>query len=393
MFNRKAQEGGGSAAILVALIALFILVYLLFVPPSVRLEILEGDGTETDSSDDEVTVNGAVLLRENPGSVVEEGSTSLSHSMPSLNLYTKSEGKVLENLGGVAIARSDFSSTLKSYPFTISNLGNVNNVMLTFNVITSEGNLIVKLNGVEILNKQVTGSVEPIVIAKGLLKENNLLDFDVTYPGWRFWAKNDYELSAVALRADVTDTEHKKATTQFYIDSEEKSSLRSALLYFFPYCGANADTMTMKINGNQVFRGTPQCGYSNRFELSPEQLQSGENNVEFDIAGGSYTITQLKINTELKAKKNTIYHFEISDKQYVNITDRDYDVYVSLKFPLDYERREGKLYINSDIKSYDTSDSIFQYKITDFVREGFNSVRIVPEASYEIDEIKVWLKK
>jgi hypothetical protein len=390
MSNRKGQEGGGAAAILIALIALFILVYLLFIPPNVRLDILEGDGTSEDS--DETSADSQVILLESPGTLTEEGSNSMSHNMASLNLYTKKEGKVLENVGGVAVARSDFSATLKNVPFTIEDLANTENVLLSFNIVTAEGNLILRLNGEEIFNKPVSGSVEPILLRKSLLKESNILEFDVTRPGIYFWSKNDYELTNVVLRADVTDTKHKSAVTSFYVDADEKSSLRKGELYFFPYCGSDADTMTVKLNGAVVFNGLPNCGYSNTFELSPEQIRIGSNDVEFSILKGTYTITKLKYDSELLRKKNKIYHFEVSKDEYYNST-HGYDVYVELKFPEDYSNREGRIYINNNIKSFDTDDYVYQAKITGFITEGYNSLRIAPVGSFDVTQIKVWLKK
>lgn len=391
MFNKKAQEGGGAAAILVALIALFILVYLMFVPPSVRLDILQGAGDSTET-ETEATPGGSVLLLETPGSIAEEGTTSMSHSIPSVNLYLKKEGKILESIGGVAVARSDFSSAPKTIPFYLADVQNTENVLLSFNAITSEGNLIIRLNGEEIFNKYVAGSVEPLTIRKSLLKDSNLIEFDVTGPGWMFWSKNDYELANVELRGDVSDVAHKAASTTFYVDSEEKSTLRRGELYFYPYCTANSDSLTIKLNGAEVFTGVPQCGYINKFEVSPEQLMTGANTLDFSIKKGSYTVTRVRFDSELKNKRNKIYHFEVSEKQFSNLS-KGYSAYLQLKFAEDYKNRQGRIYVNNNIKSFDIDEPVYQIKINDFLKEGYNTVKLSPEGSYEVDELKIWLKK
>lgn len=391
--NKKGQEGGGAAAILVALIAFSILMYLLFIPPSLREDILEGNGDGIIDEEDEVSVEGSVLLLENPGLLSEEGSTSLSHSMPGIDLYLKNEGKVLENIGGVAVARSLFSEKIKTVPFFIENVDNVNNALLSFNTITAEGNLIIRLNGEEIYNNYVDGSIEPIVLRNSLLKEANILEFDVTGPGILFFLKNDYELTNVEIRADVLDDTHKEASTVFYVDQEEKNSLRRGELYFYPYCSDDADTLTVKLNGFTVFTGLPNCGYVNRFELAPEQINFGSNRLDFEIESGRYSITRLRYDSDLKNNRNKVYSFEVSDSQYTNISDKDYEVYVRLKFPDDYESKEGRIYVNGYIKSYDTEEASYTAKITEFITEDFNSVKIVPEGSYELVELKVWLKE
>ncbi len=395
MFKKKAQEGGGAAAILVALIALFILVYLLFVPPAVRQDILEGDGDGIigDEDSDEIKIGSSVLLLENPGDVTEEGSSSLSHSMPGVDLYVKTEGKLVEKIGGVAIARSIFNEKLRTIPFFLKDLDNVDNLLLSFNAITAEGDLIIRLNGEEIFNKYIEGAVEPIVLRKSLLKEANVLEFDVTGPGFLFFLKNDYELTNVELRGDVTDVSHQKASATFYVDRDEKNSIRRGEVYFYPYCSSDADTLTIELNGAKIFSGLPKCGYANRFEISPEQVLSGSNSLDFEIDSGTYSITRLRMDTELRKKKNSIYYFDVSEDQMYNITSRDYEVYLQLRFPDDYKSREGRVYINNNIKSYDTEDDKYMTKVSSFIEEDFNSVRIVPEGSYEVTELKVWLKK
>src|SRR3989344_2975107 len=393
MFKKKAQEGGGGAAILVSLIALSILVYLLFIPPAIRQSILDGSDYGNDSESGEVTAGGSVLLLENLGMVTEEGSSSFSHTISSLNLYVRTEGQLLENFGGIAIARSVFSEKLKSVPFFIKDLDNIDNVLLSFNVLTAEGDLIIRLNGEEILNKNVEGSIEPIFLRKSLLKEANLLEFDVTGPGILFFLKNDYELTGVELRADVTDISHKETSTLFYMDYDERAIMRRVELYFYPYCSADADTLTVKLNGVKVFSGLPNCGYVNRFEISPEQVVAGSNAIDFEIADGQYNIDRIRFDTELKNKKNPIYYFDLNEDQMYNLTNRGYDVYLQLKFTDEYESREGRIYINNNIKSFDTSDVKYITKISSFVDEDFNSVKIVPEGSYDISELKIWLKK
>lgn len=394
MFKRKAQEGGGAAAILVALIALFILVYLLFIPPAVREDILEGNGDGIiDEETGEVIPGGSILLLKNPGLITEEGSSSFSHSIPSLNLQVKSEGKILENIGGVAIARSLFSEKLKTIPFFIADLKNVDNMLLSFKTITSEGSLIIRLNGEEIFNRYVEGSVEPILIRKSLLKEANVLEFDVTGPGMLFFLKNDYELTNVELRADVTDVSNKKVSSVFYIDSEERASIRRGELYFYPYCSSDVDGLTINMNGAKVFEGLPNCGYANRFEIAPEQLIVGTNTLEFEIESGSYTIDRIRFDSELRNKKNVIYYFELDEDQIYNVTDRGYDAYLQLKFADDLDSKEGRVYINNNIKSFDTEELKYVTKISSFVDEDFNSVKIVPEGSYEVTELKVWLEQ
>ncbi len=316
----------------------------------------------------------------------------MSHSIPSVNLYLKKEGKVLESIGGIAVARSYFGSTSKTVPFYLADVQNTENVILSFNTITSEGNLIIRLNGEEIFNKYVTGSVEPITIRKSLLKDSNLLEFDVTGPGWMFWTKNDYELTNVELRGDVSDVTHRSASTMFYVDSEEKSTIRRGVLYFYPYCTTNSDSLIIKLNSAEVFTGVPQCGYINKFEVSPEQLMTGANTLDLSIKKGSYTITKIRFDSELRNKRNKVYHFDLSEQQFNNLS-KGYSAYLQLKFAEDYANRQGRVYVNNNIKSYDIDKPVYQIKINDFLTEGYNTVKLSPEGSYEVDELKVWLKK
>jgi hypothetical protein len=403
MFNKKGEEGGGSAAVLVALIALMILVFLLFVPPSVREDILndntlddwgyDSDDSDDDSDDDFTSMEKkGVLLLENPGEINEEGVASYSHPMPSLNLQLKTEGKELEAFGTVEVARSVFSEKLVNRPFYVEDLENTQNYVLSFNSVISEGELIIKLNGQEIFRGFVEGAVTPILLPKGLIDNANILEFDVTSPGWMFWATNDYALANVVIRADVTDVSNKRSSAVFYTDSIEKGDMVDGTLYFLPYCSENGQ-LTVKLNRAVVFNGIPRCGYVNKLEIAPQQILVGSNELEFEIDEGVYTIANIRFDSELKKRKAQLYYFDLDDEQYYNLTSRGYDAFLRLKFDNDYKNKEGRIYVNDNIRSFDTDEFMFKYKITNFVDEDYNSVRVVPEGSIDVTELRVWIEK
>src|SRR3989344_8613153 len=100
----KAQSGI-NAAILVAIIAGLIVIYILFVPIEERKDILgindseEGNGGEEDEN---------VLLLENPGRLEFIENKDIEKDIDPVNLYTRTDAVVLKELNSLYVKNGIF---------------------------------------------------------------------------------------------------------------------------------------------------------------------------------------------------------------------------------------------------------------------------------------------
>src|SRR3972149_8932827 len=158
--NKKAQEGSGTkAASLVAIIAFLILLYILFLPPSERIRLLEN---QTENETTTTTANGTTeanvnitLLLEHPGVLEYLPTTEYDKSIPSLSLYTKTEATTLQTAQAITIKNNWFSQQVYNISFSISDIRYTENIILSFNINKAGGNLIVEANGKELYNAEV----------------------------------------------------------------------------------------------------------------------------------------------------------------------------------------------------------------------------------------------
>src|SRR3989338_8871219 len=182
---KKGQASG--AAVLLAIIAGLIIMFIILIPPSEREELL-GTGDSPDDSGDGA-VSAKVLLRESPGRLDFLDKKEVEHPLPIINVYTKEESKVIAQKNLARVSKKVFSEQISDFPFFIDDLEHVDNLLLSFTVNQkSEGSIIIILNGDEIYHAPaVAGAVAPIRIPKNFLQRSNLLVFAVSSPGIAFW--------------------------------------------------------------------------------------------------------------------------------------------------------------------------------------------------------------
>ena len=209
MLKRKAQDGGG-AAILVAIILLLIIVYVLFIPPAEREKLLNmSTSNETGTSGTTTNVStdhNKTLLSIHPGKISFIPEQTTEHELPNVNLYTNTEGIAIKELNSLSVKTALFTDKKANLSFTINDLANTKNVLLSFNVLKySDGELIIKLNGNEIFNKGISSSVvEPVKLPSEFLRSENIIEIEASGTGMVFWKMNEFILENIKITADIT---------------------------------------------------------------------------------------------------------------------------------------------------------------------------------------------
>ncbi len=328
--QRKGQAtapiGAGGAAVLVLVITLIIIFYILFLPPEEREALLNDQpipGTPQASSTGYAQLLGTTPLIEQVGKIDYIKDATIQHSLSSFTIYTKKDANLIQHISSLYVKNSAFDKQGKEVSFSVDTSA-TQRVYLSFNVFRSEGILTIYLNGLQLFEGTLKqGSSAPILLPQNYLKQDNILYFSVSSPGFAFWRVNEYELQNLRITGDITDSSHSMNEQKFFIATKEYDTMKKATLQFFPDCSrVLVGKMNIMINGESVFNGIPDCGLKNYVTLGKESLRAGENTLEVESEQGSYIIDQATLTVKLEDPDYPIYYFDLNEDLFVHV-DKD----------------------------------------------------------------------
>ena len=398
--NKKGQEGSGTkAAALVAIIMGLVLLYILFLPPAERNKLLGNETNEsvtTNSTNATEAQKNTTLLLEHPGILEYLSATEYEKVIPPLSLYTKTEATTLQSAEAITIKNNWFSQQAYNLTFSLSDLRYANNIILSFNVDNAQGNMIISVNGGEVYNKEVKEKNLAITIPKNLLAKQNSVLIKVSSVGFMFWSTNTYQLSNLNLVADITDISAQASQSTFIISSTEHNNLDTATLRFYVDCKNIYDLskLNVEINSHLIYSQIPECGGYVSQQISPQILASGENIISFNTEFNKpttayYSIDNILFKLKLKDILPTTYYFDLSSSQFSSIKNGTKNVIMSMLFPDPVTSKKADIFINGIQTSIDTKQSQFNKTISDYSRQGTNSIKIVPRNTFEVVDLEI----
>ncbi|MFH0977863.1 MAG: hypothetical protein V1837_01040 [Candidatus Woesearchaeota archaeon] len=315
---KKGQEKA-TAASLVATIAGLIILYIIFLPPQDRAELLgeqpssiSGGGSPTTH---ETTRNDSIFSA-SPGKIFYQKLDEFEYDLSAFTLMKTTGASVISTANNFRVRNGWFDKITKNVTFTIADAENTDNVMLSFGAQRHTGTLTIKLNGAGIYDFEIdTQSPNPISLDKTLLKNGkNTLEFSVSGVGPRFWTTNEYSLHDIKIVGDVTDTTRQESKNTFYISPEESQNLEKAELKFNPDCRpSQTGILDVLLNQRSIFSGIPDCGTLNKYTFSPSLLNIGKNSINFKTGAGSYLVDQISVKTFLKQPVQPTFYFDLDE--------------------------------------------------------------------------------
>ena len=398
MFTHKKKGQAAGAAVLLAIIAGLLVMFILFIPPADRAELLgdETSGTTTSSGTTTTKVAEKVLLTQNPGKLDFISQKEIEHPLPITTVFTKTEPKLIGEKPTAYAKNGAFTEETSDLTFFVPDLKNTNNLLLHFNVKAVEGRIIVHLNDELIYEKDgKVGNLQPIKLPIALIKQSNKLSIGVSSPGAVFWKTNELSLESVKILADVTNIEAQTAKNIFLISNAEKQNMKTVVLRFQPHC--NFDTvgkLHISINGKEIYGGIPDCDLPMvPIEFAPNILNVGENQVILSTEKGTYELSQLLIRSRLQDIDYPTYYFEISEEQYNAVNDDNRRIRLTMDFVDVIATKRGNIVYNGHLRNFDTKEVSYTIDISDDVVRGNNALKINPKKTLEIRELKVELLK
>lgn len=385
MARKRAQLSAGNAAAFVALIGLFVILYILFLPePDRRLLLFPNETDDNGGGGGGTIKQNFTLMHESPKRLDFVGLDSYEHPISAFTLYKTTDSKLIAKFNGLTVTSNVFNKKIREFNFKIDDLANSDNILLAFTAKKHTGSLIITLNSQVIYENDVlVSSPEPIELPKEALQDTNTLSFAVSPVGWEFWRSNEYQIDSVQITAEVTDISRQRSSNVFYVTDAENANLERAILRFNPDCNpSQVAKLEVSVNGNEVFSGIPDCGTINPKEFPPKYLKKGENHVTFQTNLGSYLIDNILIETKLKQVTYPIYYFDLTAVQYDALNKGTFDVFVTLEFADTGEQRKAILIVNGKPKYVDSDGLLYTTKIPyDVIRPANNWLKIEPDGN------------
>ena len=247
--------------------------------------------------------------------------------------------------GNFYVKNSLFSDKVGNLSFGVDDISNTKNVLLSFIVKKGTGRLIVNFNDHEVFNGEVVGeNVAPIVLPKEFLQSHNILEFKTSSIGMVFWQTHEYILENVKVTADMTNTEAQESKVVFIVSDSEKNNLDKASMRFvIGQCGGDKPSkLYVSLNGYTVFSGIPDLETPLNYEFESGRLFSGENELRFRVDSGCYLVDQIVLKSKLKEAFQPFCSFELTDKEYNDITAARQNINLTIKFGVNTDEQDDK---------------------------------------------------
>ncbi|MBI2507958.1 hypothetical protein HYV89_03320 [Candidatus Woesearchaeota archaeon] len=381
--NKRGVEGtsAGNVATLIALIALFLLVYILLLPEADRNELL---GIEDGKIKKDVSGVGDVLLSEFVGKV-EPGDKAkrFLHEISNANLFTKEESGLMTLSENIKISKGFFSSKDQNVFFRIENPDDVLKAELYMVVDSGKGDLVVSINGNEFYRNEVSQGQVRIEIPLNYLANANNLRFSVGGFGSKEYILREIKLSK------QEEIKNRVARRTFSVDAKEKAEMKSAIMRYSVFCDRDEkDVLRISLNDNLVYSDVPFCNLKeDSVELDTGLFKGGVNNLDFETEG-DYLVEGINIKTFSGDEDLPEYFFSLNDDDFRRVRRGLNEIVASFEFSLRDDKKNFVLDVNGEEINVDTSEDTFLVVISDFIEQE-NLIRIDAKNSFEILEFKI----
>lgn len=391
--NTKRAQGAAGAALVLAVVMGVIILFVLFITPEERAELLDDENGEADNNGVGATAGRKNMLTAYPGRIDYLGQNEMEHPLPVVNIYTRTESETIAERNTLYAKKGVFSEETARFSFNVAEPQLVENVFLAFSVEEGEGEgrLHITLNGEAVFDQALEGAIAPISLPESLLQKNNELVFSLSSPGIAIWAVNEATLENIKVVADVTTTEAQRARSIFLISETEKRNMESLKLYFQPGClHKEVALLTITVNGNEIYSAVPDCDLPMvPIEFSPTFVNSGENEVVFFTERGTYVLSHVLIKSKLREIDFPTYYFELSHEQYKAIQDDDKHLRLEMDFVDIADQKYGAVVFNGHVRNFDTREPSEVIDLSLDAVQGNNALKIKPKRTIEVRQLKV----
>lgn len=390
---RKKGEESTSAvgvATLLAIIAAFMVIYILLLPQEAREDLLYGNETNGYRTRGTGVIGEDVLFSEFLGELSPiKKVKDVKHSITAVNLFSTSKKDISTLSNAIIISRGFLSTKSQTLMFELDNPRDVQDAQIYILVGKSEGNLIAVLNGNIILNDDLLDNSQKIIkLPLNYLMERNILELISSKPGFIF-GSNVHEIEYVKLKKDYV-LKNRIAERVFSVPINELKYVERAIMGYAVYCNLEeSNVLRMFLNGYLIFSDVPFCNLRNEnIEIDSSYFVPGPNNLRFET-DGDYIIEGIEIKTITDEERVPEYYFDIDREDYMDVARGSRDVIASFDFSVRSDRKVMDLFINDREIRIDTTKAYYDIIISGEVESGVNIFRIEPKSTFEVVDFRI----
>jgi len=390
--NRKGDAAEISTFII--LMGLFIILYVVLLPPGER-DIILGETSSSTTDGISVAAGAKVLLSESPGQVFAYSKNIQTLNLEPIHLYLKDDTTQTPLVKSLSVSRNLIKDNFKNVLFTIDNMDKVSSAKLFMAVADAKGLLTINLNDKIIYQGELTSEQMPIELPKEYLQKSNKITFSTNLPAVsQFYKSNYYILQDIKL-IKVESVRQTETSRVFFVDSDA-GTLKKATLGYIVNCNAQEPrgSLTIKLNNALVSKDTIFCDFHSEIKLplDKQSLSSdGRNRLVFSVDKGDYSLDQASVKVETGKSTYPSYTFDVDSDAYNTIKDKTKKLFLKFKFR-DSGRKKAMVSVQDNEFSFDTSASEYSKDISAMADNGANYVKIVPGADFEIVNMKAVLE-
>ena len=375
--NKRADTGSGAAAFILLLV-LIITGYILAVKPEFRQEILDGRDAGIENGKGVKTLPPSVLLHEEPGVLENLKSERNVQLLSSIIVGSQGEPITVLKDRTIFVENTLFTEEADELSFKVDDPSN-SDLKLSFQARKREGRLIISLNGETIYSNELRSiTPNPISLPKEALREENVLSFRVSGPGFEFWNKNEYLLENVQVSGTFVNIKKLTGSQNFIVDTEDLLNAKKIRLDYTPVCLSAKDqgVLTVKVNEFVLSEGLPVCDSPVQREFTADKLRTGDNTLTAMAESGKYIIEPIKISIEYREARNPSYFFDLSKEKLESLGETNLEIVFS-----DDSQHSLTVFVNGHALHVDEANNAFSWNVREFLLEGKNGVKLVPISS------------
>ncbi|MEM2139208.1 MAG: hypothetical protein QXM96_03570 [Candidatus Woesearchaeota archaeon] len=381
-FNKKAQDATNPQtyiALLIFVITIALVVYILMIPPADRAELLEQNRTNPYGTKSSIKV----ILTKQIGTLSNLIDNEKKLDFPSFTLFSRTDTITLIDFDTIYVKKSLYEEQSRNITFSIKDVRNTDNYILSFTIPKHKGILTILLNDNILTSEEFqTESPPPIRLPKDYLKEKNTLVFKVSGPGAEFWNYNEYLIKNLKIYADLTDNSGIINKQIFVLTEQEQNNLESFSLSFVADCKAGENSpLSVYLNKRLIYSTIPDCGQLTKVApQEPSRLKQGENDLTFSINNGFYDVYAVEAKLKLKKPIYPTYYFYIDDDTFYKIKNNQVDINITLDFTNEEDYKSGVIFVNEYKTEIDTDEKSYSRLLNNFIRKGNNAIEIRPKS-------------
>ena len=314
--------------------------------------------------------------------------------MPTISVRTQVDTAVVAERAAMYAQNSLFSDKIESLSFPLTDINNTQRVLMSFTIAGGEGRVQVGINGQFVIDSPIVkGNIQPITLPLEKLRKSNQITITVSSPGIKFWKSHDISIENLKVISEVRNVAAQSSSNSFVISSTEYDNIEVVDLTFFPQCETSKiGPLSIDLNEKNIYNSLPDCDAGLlSIEFGKDRVKQGDNTILFSTQRGSYTLSNIEIESKLKDLEVPTYYFDLAQEDYETVTSGSKKLRLYIDFVDTVDRKVGRVILNGKSMHFDTDTLQFVIDGSGSVVKGTNSIKIKPQKSMEIRELRAVL--